>query len=479
MAKNEALFGYALIDNTTHAVCINDIDRPFSRRHKFFCPHCHNEMYATFGKVQRPHFRHYGNKCQYSKYLHDLAEHIFCEEYTKCLNNNTPFFFEANIPRPCNESCVLWAHSDCKAHYIQKTVDLTKEYKIISLESRVDIDNHYRRPDILLRSETGKQLWVEIWVSHETEEKKRNEGRIIEIKIETEEDLKILQQHFISQNGELTINYYNIISDGMDELITDDGPHENAFPCEKYYCFEADKSDFNGEIIDYIKTTISEDLLYRLILRLNWKRKYDSEEGVKGKQVSSKDLYDYCLQRYFVQRKNWSPVSSKPYDALIVSEWNAKSLESPSIQKSTSSFSPYLQETTSSTPVSVNIMEMVWVDLGLPSNTLWAMNDLDEEMSFESAKKAFDAYLPSVSKIAELREHCTRVWDDNAQALVFTGPNGNSISFPCKKSNKSYWLNDQENGILGFRSCMHIGPDGHFRTNKMEAESTLFIRLIK
>ena len=51
MAKDEVLFGYALLDDTKHAVSIDDIDRSFTRLHKFYCPHCHNEMYATFGEV--------------------------------------------------------------------------------------------------------------------------------------------------------------------------------------------------------------------------------------------------------------------------------------------------------------------------------------------------------------------------------------------------------------------------------------------
>ena len=77
MAKDEVLYGYALLDDTKHTVSIDDIDRPFSLQHKFYCPHCRNEMYATFGQIQLPHFRHNGDKCQYSKYLHDLAEHVF------------------------------------------------------------------------------------------------------------------------------------------------------------------------------------------------------------------------------------------------------------------------------------------------------------------------------------------------------------------------------------------------------------------
>ena len=202
-------------------------------------------MYATFGEVQLPHFRHNGDKCQHSKYLHDLAEHVFNEEYTKCLDEGLPFYLELRIPQHCNEACVLKKHANCKEHYIQKTVDLTKEYTLISLEARVDLDERYRRPDILLESLDGKQLWVEIWVSHETEEEKREDGRIIEIKIETEKDLDKIRQHKIlqSEGEDLAVRIFSIDADGTDALFTDEEDLPiTSYPCEHYFCFEAGKA---------------------------------------------------------------------------------------------------------------------------------------------------------------------------------------------------------------------------------------------
>ena len=199
MAKDVVRYGYALLDDGNYTVSINDIDRPFTRLHKFYCPHCRNEMYATFGETQAPHFRHNGEKCTHSKYLHDLAEHVFYEEYSKCLNKGLPFYLELRIPRPCNKACVLKDDFDCREHYLFKTFDLTKDFTLISLETRVDLESSFRRPDILLESFDGNQLWVEIWVSHETEIKKRSDGRIIEIKVENEDDLNMIRQHKIIQ----------------------------------------------------------------------------------------------------------------------------------------------------------------------------------------------------------------------------------------------------------------------------------------
>lgn len=57
---------------------------------------------------------------------------------------------------------------------------------------------------------------------------------------------------------------------------------------------------------------------------------------------------------------------------------------------------------------------------------------------------------------------CKREWNERTSALVFTGPNGNSISFHCKSNNKTYWLNAYEQGDTQFSQCFHIGPDGLF-----------------
>ena len=84
---------------------------------------------------------------------------------------------------------------------------------------------------------------------------------------------------------------------------------------------------------------------------------------------------------------------------------------------------------------------MEWVDLGLPSGILWAKDDVEGKTSFMDAKKSFGSHVPSRANAYELSQCCTKKWDESTHALVFTGPNGNTISFPCKESNKSYWLN--------------------------------------
>ena len=166
----EVQYGYAYLDDSETMVRIKDIDRAFCNHHTFRCPDCRGEMYATFGAVQVDHFRHNGGKCDYNNYLHTVSERVFMEEYLLCLEKGIPFIIDMMLPVVCNPVCVKF-QQPCGKKYIHKKIDLTEKYTKVSLERRVEVsDERFRRPDILLESEDGEQLWVEIWVRHETSE---------------------------------------------------------------------------------------------------------------------------------------------------------------------------------------------------------------------------------------------------------------------------------------------------------------------
>ena len=192
-------YGSALLDDTQHVVAIANLNRTDSNRHVFRCPHCGEKMYPTFGPIKVPHFRHIGQKCQYSSYLHDLAKSIFKEEFERCLRDKKPFILELHTPIKCDRDCLVKGKNECK-RFDTITVDLAKIYTSIILEQRILFDDHARRPDILLKSDDGQQLWIEIWVNHETELNKRNEGHIVELKINSENDLKQFYNHLITQS---------------------------------------------------------------------------------------------------------------------------------------------------------------------------------------------------------------------------------------------------------------------------------------
>ncbi len=144
------------------------------------------------------------------------------EEYQKCLNEGLPFLLESKRQVRCSTSCSAW---DCREHYTRVTTDLTKKYTKASLEQRVSIDGHSRRPDILLESDEGDQLWVEIWVSHESDQDKKKENAIIEIKIVSEKDTDAFHEHRLVEGtvdakdrgtGKVSVHVYNFHSGAID-----------------------------------------------------------------------------------------------------------------------------------------------------------------------------------------------------------------------------------------------------------------------
>lgn len=71
-----------------------------------------------------------------------------------------------------------------------------------------------------------------------------------------------------------------------------------------------------------------------------------------------------------------------------------------------------------------------FVDLGLPSGTLW--KDKNEEGGFYTYQQALNKFgdrLPTEKQLEELKNKCSWSWTGNGYKV--TGPNGNSISLPA------------------------------------------------
>ena len=103
-----------------------------------------------------------------------------------------------------------------------------------------------------------------------------------------------------------------------------------------------------------------------------------------------------------------------------------------------------------------------YIDLGLPSGTLWANEntivDGKEHFTFresenptiiESAGKT-GTTIPQKTDWDELRRWCPCVWDQKRQGVVFTGPNGNSIFLPARGIIRLSFGNKIIHNIIGF-----------------------------
>lgn len=90
------------------------------------------------------------------------------------------------------------------------------------------------------------------------------------------------------------------------------------------------------------------------------------------------------------------------------------------------------------------LVEPQYVDLGLPSGTLW--KDYDEPGMYTQTEKdsLFQGSLPTVEQFLELRTKCTWEWDTIGYKV--TGPNGNSITLNadgyCSSLKRYYFMGD-------------------------------------
>ena len=98
----------------------------------------------------------------------------------------------------------------------------------------------------------------------------------------------------------------------------------------------------------------------------------------------------------------------------------------------------------------------VWVDLGLPSGTMWKnaneVNAADAEYNFYTYAEAVEAFgdaLPTKEQFEELKDNCQWTWNDSGY-ITATGRNGNSIVLPA----------------AGYRYCdgsvSHVGSGGYY-----------------
>lgn len=69
-----------------------------------------------------------------------------------------------------------------------------------------------------------------------------------------------------------------------------------------------------------------------------------------------------------------------------------------------------------------------YVDLGLPSGTLWKATNEQGLYTYLSAKHYFHKSLPNRAQVKELLHNCTWKWLGKGYRV--TGPNGKSIYFP-------------------------------------------------
>ena len=332
MSQGEILYRIALLDNKECTIDIDTVndnylkDPKYRSKHDFFCPCCDSKMEAVLEvkEGRAKFFRHSDTHCDRDSLLHSTAEEVFYSEYKKCLQEGISFVLDVYSEIQCNEHCINNA-SSCSNKYHKQVITLTDKYKVISPEKRIIVDGKYRRPDLLLESENGEQLWVEIWVTHRAGEDKIKQGNILEIQITSEDDIKNIYNHRLTQGSP------------SDEKI------------KVYLNQVCSTPDLPNDLLQNTYNIITGD--------------------------NTNDLTD--LKEL--------PVSH---------------------------IKPYYKETIPS-----------WVDLGLPSGTLWS-NDYMGSMSFGEARERYGNLIPSPEQFLELVTSSQAI---DPHPAGFIGPNGNLL----------------------------------------------------
>lgn len=183
----ELKYTYALDETKTRLVHINDA----RKGEVYYCVNskCDEQMSIKQGAYKRKHFYHInnGDKCSYDNYLHTLAEKRIVEWFY----SSEKIILSLDVNIYCfNYNRCDWGNENC-SHIEKRSFDLKQYYNSIEIEKREDGFIW----DLWLTNKENRYspMAIEIFVTHKCEDEKLKSGyKIIEIKLENEEQLDML-----------------------------------------------------------------------------------------------------------------------------------------------------------------------------------------------------------------------------------------------------------------------------------------------
>lgn len=188
------------IDGESHLINVTEA----VKGNNYYCPSCGEIMIPRQGSIRRWHFAHKGNlrNCSYETYLHKVAKKRICE----CFNESPQFTILVHSKRTCAVAgCLIGEIYFCTWNGTNKFN--LKEY-YTHCEEEVKIDNY--RADLVISNKTNNSfpILIEIYVTHKsTQEKLNSNYRIIEIKIESEEDIDQIVSTASIEGSSSAFNY--------------------------------------------------------------------------------------------------------------------------------------------------------------------------------------------------------------------------------------------------------------------------------
>ncbi|MFA6201377.1 MAG: competence protein CoiA family protein [Bacteroidales bacterium] len=181
-------YRYAITQNM-EVVEISSLTKESKIDTTFSCLGCGERLIPRIGTKKQKHFAHFNanSQCSYESYLHKTAKTVLFNNIKRRLENKLPLYIEYMRNKICNK-CERIDINGCKLSEYKEKKNILLRYNEVYLEKEFNMF----KPDVLLKSKND-HLFFEIYVTHETEEKKRkSENKIIEILIENEDDIKML-----------------------------------------------------------------------------------------------------------------------------------------------------------------------------------------------------------------------------------------------------------------------------------------------
>jgi hypothetical protein len=198
----------------------------------YWCIGCESPVIAKVnGEIKKPHFAHKAQvECNGETYLHKLGKSAFVETYRKCLELGNPFIIKVSATKICTKMSPI-IMKNCIFEEIEKEYDLTDYYQEVFVEKK---DGEFI-PDVLLVSTKNpdQKIFIEIACTHFLSEKKEQSmNRIIEIPIESEDDIEKIKKASLSPADAMFVRFNH-----SSETVTDSECRCARRNCYAFYVY--------------------------------------------------------------------------------------------------------------------------------------------------------------------------------------------------------------------------------------------------
>lgn len=196
-------FGY---NEEGKIVSIDELNQSNKHDKTIRCLSCDCILTPKIGKVRVPHFSHKPNvNCSNESYLHKLSKRILIQKFYE----SPEFIIRLRKKYDCVESQVCRYNSENCLRVKNVEFNLKQFYDTCQEEQTVEDF----RSDILISDSTGRYkdpILIEIYCTHKSSSHKLNSGlRIIEIKVESEDDVMRLLDYDLEENEKVKFIGFN------------------------------------------------------------------------------------------------------------------------------------------------------------------------------------------------------------------------------------------------------------------------------